>query len=258
MTDLNDLPTREEARNLRGPDPRNRKRSRGSGSTSPQSKPVPLPVPVTGDRVPELRELEEDYRAGRRQPIPVRLGEMPPDATPLMHEIADHMARRMGLRLTVDDDRPLPYATTEAVRAGFAANPPQASRAIARLVKAGVIRHVGNMPRRPGGPPDGTKLYAPPLALPGEAVGVEGEAEAVVAQPDEPHLHVVDEALVTRAEVAVGDGALAAPGDGADEVVGHDHDVRSGDGRLALDVYGSEEALIAALIEAFDATEVTA
>jgi len=260
MTDDIEFPTLEEAHEIHAADTRNTKRDRAVGSTTPRSVPVPPPVPVTGGEVPELRQLEEHHRAGRLHPVPVRLGRMPDDATPLMRAIADHMATRMGLRLAVDDDWPLPYATTEAIRAGFATNAAQVSRAIARLVRAGVIRHVGSLPRRRGGPPEGTKLYAPGApedVLPPLARAIEADRTGAVDQRQEVREHPAVLAAVAddRREVTEGDSGMGATGD--DAVAGHDHDVRSGDGRLALDVYGSEDALVAAFIEGFDATELT-
>ena len=78
-----------------------------------------------------------------------------------MRAIGADIALRIGLRRAVGDDRPLPYASSEAVCAGLAKDKPTASRAIRALVRAGVIEHVGQLPPlRPG--LDGTKLYAPP------------------------------------------------------------------------------------------------
>ena len=109
-----------------------------------------------------MRALLALYEQGQIEPKLVRLGALPDDASPAMRGIADDIALRMGLRLAVDDERPLPYATSEAVRAGLCIHRMQASRAIGKLVLAGVIENAGCLPRRPGGPPNGTKLYAPP------------------------------------------------------------------------------------------------
>jgi hypothetical protein len=79
-----------------------------------------------------------------------------------MRGIADDMRLRMGLRLAVEDERPLPYAASEAVRAGIARDKPQASRVIRQLVEAGVIVHAGEL--APRGKGNGTRLYAPPPA----------------------------------------------------------------------------------------------
>jgi len=112
---------------------------------------------------PALRHLEDAYRKGTLHPIDVQLGAIPNDAGPVMRGIAGHMRLRIGLRAAVGDSRPLPYALSEAVNAGLAADKAVASRAISALVHAGVIDHVGQLPPlRPG--LDGTKLYAPPPA----------------------------------------------------------------------------------------------
>jgi hypothetical protein len=78
-----------------------------------------------------------------------------------MIAVAEHMRLLMGLRRAMGDDRPLPYATSMAVRYGVAPNKGTASNALRALVKCGVVEHVGSLPPlRPG--IDGTKLYAPP------------------------------------------------------------------------------------------------
>lgn len=121
-----------------------------------------VPGPGCNEDGPELRRLEDAHRAGKLQSVEVQLGPMPAHAGLVMREIAEDMQLRMGLRRAVGDDRPLPYAVSEAVRAGIAKDKPTASRAIAALVRAGVIDHVGKLPAlKPG--LDGTKLYAPPL-----------------------------------------------------------------------------------------------
>ncbi len=80
-----------------------------------------------------------------------------------MRAMADHMRLLMGLRRAANDYRPLPYALSEAVRAGFAKDKATASRARAALVDAKVIAPAGQLPPlRPGR--DGTKLYVPPAS----------------------------------------------------------------------------------------------
>ena len=97
-----------------------------------------------------------------------------------MRAAAKDMALLMGLRLAVDEDRPLPYSTTLACRRlNLGEDPRRASRVLRSLVRAEVVLNVGRMPRRPGGPPDGTKLYLPPGGFPDgasviEAVPAEG------------------------------------------------------------------------------------
>jgi len=180
---------------------------------------------------------------------------MPDDATPTMRAIADHMALYMDLRRARDEDRPLPYALSEAVGSGRAASPGQASRAIARLVKAGVICDVSSLPPLPGRR-YGTRLYeAPPRG------GLDEGREVGVEMPEiksvQPAVEVEEDARVDRAHVLLGrEFGMVATGDGA--AVGHDHDVRSRDGRLAVDVYGSEDALVEAFIAEFDAVKLLA
>jgi hypothetical protein len=111
-------------------------------------------------REPQVRALLGLHAAGELEPVPVELGPMPPNATPAMRAIAADIALRIGLRLAEGDDRPLPYSRSEAVRAGFVRTEQGASYVLRRLTEAGVIQHVGNLPRR--GRPRGTKLYAPP------------------------------------------------------------------------------------------------
>ncbi|MDP1857211.1 MAG: hypothetical protein Q8K82_00990 [Gemmatimonadaceae bacterium] len=86
---------------------------------------------------------------------------MPAHAGQVMRAMGAHIRLLMGLRRAAGDYRPLPYALSEAVRAGVAKDKPTASRARASLVDGKVIAHVGQLPPlRPG--LDGTKLYAPP------------------------------------------------------------------------------------------------
>jgi DNA-binding XRE family transcriptional regulator len=73
-------------------------------------------TPPDPNERPEMRLLLDDYRAGRLRPRDVRLGEMPTYATPLMRTIAADMRLRIGLRLAVDDDRPLPLCNIRGGR----------------------------------------------------------------------------------------------------------------------------------------------
>src|SRR4051812_47845061 len=104
-----------------------------------------------------MRLLLYDHRAGRLRPCDVRLGEMPTCATSLMRGIAADMRLRMGLRLAVDDDRPLPYAPSEAVGSGLARHKMQASRAIRQLWRRASCPRV---PRRTSS--DGARADAAP------------------------------------------------------------------------------------------------
>jgi hypothetical protein len=108
-----------------------------------------------------MRRLLDDHRAGLIEAVDVELGPMPADASPLMRAIAEDMRTRIGLQLAVEDFRPLPYACSEAVNAGLCRYKEQASRAINRLVEAGVVEDAGAMERR--GWPRGTRLYRAPV-----------------------------------------------------------------------------------------------
>ncbi len=102
-----------------------------------------------------------EYESGKLKPLPVELGEMPSRAGRVHHEIAEHMRLLMGLRRAAGDERPLPYAVSVPVTAGFVSDAGNASAAIRGLVRMGVVEHVGEMQRMPGRRL-GTKLYAPP------------------------------------------------------------------------------------------------
>jgi hypothetical protein len=108
----------------------------------------------------ELAELVRAWRAGQITPVPVKLGELPPDASDGMRVITKHMELLFGLRFAVDDDRPLPYAYSMAVAAGVRSRP-AAQRALARMVAAGVVVDAGELKPLPGRQ-YGTRLYAPP------------------------------------------------------------------------------------------------
>ena len=150
----------------------------GCNADAPTRAPA-LVVNDGGDDGPDMYRLEEAHRLGQLDPVPVALGAMPPFAGRVMRRVAEHMQLRMGLRRADGEDRPLPYATSQPVRAGLAKDKATASNAIRALVRAGVIDHVGSFPPlKPGS--DGTKLYAPPggLLAPDEPVTL-GEDEFV-------------------------------------------------------------------------------
>jgi len=143
--------------------------ARAGGSQPVRERPVPVPVPApvpapAGSKEPtELELLISEHRAGRLQPADVKLGELPAAAGTAQRAVAEHIRWLMGLRLAFGDTRPLPYATSMAVKAGLVADQGTASAVIRALVRFGVIEHVGQLPPlRPG--LDGTKLYAPPAA----------------------------------------------------------------------------------------------
>jgi hypothetical protein len=109
---------------------------------------------------PELLGLIRDHDAGRLEPIDVRLGELPATATPTMRRLAENIRLLIGLRLAVDEDRPLPYSTRFCAERCGLRHHTQASRILRQLVEAGVVEPAGAMP--PRGKGDGTKLYRAP------------------------------------------------------------------------------------------------
>ncbi len=187
-----------------------------------------------------MRSLVEQHEAGEIGPALVKMPALPPETPVLARRIFEDMARRWGLRLGQLDDRPLPYATTEAVRAGFCRHPTQASRAIHWLEARGSIWSPGSMPRQPG-KPDGTRTFLPGAkpagALPEEACRVEAAAGVLGAVGvQQPHVEAVDQVGVgdavagdvRRLAAAVG-GALGESTAG--HGVGHGTSVRGGVGR---------------------------
>lgn len=187
---------------------------RGSRSTS---------APCGTDQ-PEIYLLLEEWKAGRLDPVAVRLGELPADATEDMRRVAEHLRLLLGLRLAAGEPRPLPYAVRWAAeQLGWGRNYRRASRALLRLQEAGVIVYADSMPAR-GAQYRGTKLYAAPV-LPAAATGPI-EAAAIEVEPDlQPSVVLPDEPMMAGAEpVPAGDrDGLAATGDAAVEA-GFSHD----------------------------------
>jgi hypothetical protein len=109
---------------------------------------------------PELHGLVGDNKRGLLEPVDVTLGELPPAASPAMRRVARDIRLLLGLRLAVDEDRPLPYATRFCAERCGLRHHTQASRVLRQLVDAGVIVPAGAMPARGKG--DGTKLYRAP------------------------------------------------------------------------------------------------
>ena len=77
-----------------------------------------------------------------------------------MRDVAADLRLLLGLRLAVDEDRPLPYATRFCAERCGLRHHTQASRVLRKLVDAGVVELAGAMPARGKG--DGTKLYQAP------------------------------------------------------------------------------------------------
>jgi hypothetical protein len=109
---------------------------------------------------PELLGLIRDNERGELEPVDVRLGELPANASPAMRRVAEDIRLLLGLRLAVDEDRPLPYSTRFCAERCGLHHHTQASRVLRQLVEAGVLESAGAMPARGKG--DGTKLYRAP------------------------------------------------------------------------------------------------
>jgi len=108
--------------------------------------------PGFGSNEAETYELLERHEVGLLLPHQVALGSLPLGATESMRLVAEDMALLLGLRIAVDEDRPLMYSTRFcAWRMGWKLTSGEwdkrrASRVLTKLVSAGVIRHVGDMP----------------------------------------------------------------------------------------------------------------
>lgn len=109
---------------------------------------------------PELEGLVRDHDRGRLEPLPVELGELPVGASRAMQKVATDLRLLIGLRLAVDEDRPLPYSTRFCAERCGLRDQAQASRVLRSLERVGVVECVGRL--KPRGKPDGTKLYRPP------------------------------------------------------------------------------------------------
>jgi hypothetical protein len=122
------------------------------------------------------------YKAGELTPVPVHFAPLPADADPNMIAVAKHMRLLFGLRLADSDDRPLPYATSLPVDEKVVRNKPIASRAIRKLVAAGVIDHVGELDRT------NTKVYLPAQPTHGPDPFFESRIGQVINKMPDDHL----------------------------------------------------------------------
>ena len=110
-------------------------------------------VPDFGAREAETYELLARHEAGLLRPHPVALGPMPAGAGESIRAVAADIALLIGLRLAVDDDRPLIYSARFcAWRMGWRIlsgelGQEAANRVINKLLEAGVIERVGELPR---------------------------------------------------------------------------------------------------------------
>jgi 5S rRNA maturation endonuclease (ribonuclease M5) len=191
---------------------------------NPGPGPSPGPgVTSEGDR-PEIYELLEEYEAGELTPAPLSLPvERLPARAKAARRVAADIELQMGLRLKVDEDRPLPYGTQWCAERCGLRDKRHASRVLLQLERAGVIRNVGSMP--PRGLPDGTKMYLPGLAVaPAGVDAVEGEAVGVEpVSPFEPRHEVDKQGAVKRAALGQRLDGLAASGHAASRAL-HDPD----------------------------------
>lgn len=186
---------------------------RGSGLQQSPAPPSKI-SPWSGDA--EIYDLLERHRRGQLRPAHVELGPMPPDATESMVKVARDIALLIGLRLAVDDDRPLIYATSFcAWRMGWATSTgepdkPRASRVLRKLIDAGVIEYVGTMPRTD------SRLFAAPS--PSVRRRPRPQPPAVGVQPRvEPFAEVEQQRVVHEAEPVGGEHlGVVATGNPAD------------------------------------------
>jgi hypothetical protein len=77
-----------------------------------------------------------------------------------MRRVAADIRLLLGLRLAVDDDRPLPYSTRFCAGRCGLHDQAHASRVLRQLEQAGVVECAETL--KPRGKPDGTKLYQAP------------------------------------------------------------------------------------------------
>ena len=132
-------------------------------------------VPGVGSpaREPELLGLIRDNERGLLEPIEVELGDLPAVGmrapcfdggfavvTEAMHRVAADLCLLIGLRLAVNEERPLPYSTRFCAERCGLRDHRQASRVLRALERVGVIQCVGTL--KPRGRRDGTKLYEAP------------------------------------------------------------------------------------------------
>jgi hypothetical protein len=178
----------------------------------PQPPPSPTPTNAEARDVAEVDALLAQRAAGEIEPVPVYLPALPTDANPSMRKVAKFFALVRGLRLAVDDDRPVIFGVAW-VAGHLGWTEMRVSRALQKLraPEVGVLQLVGSMPGRGGR--RGTHLYVPGSGphLPGL---VERGSGNVAGERVEPVGELVDLPLVAGAELAVPDRDVDAPGDG--------------------------------------------
>jgi hypothetical protein len=88
------------------------------------------------------------------------LGVLPANASKAMRRVAEDIRLLIGLRLAVDEYRPLPYSTRFCAERCELRHHTQASRVLRELERAGVVKCAE--PLKPRGKGDGTKTYRAP------------------------------------------------------------------------------------------------
>lgn len=175
-------------------------RETSAGAAAARSGSVPA---RSIDEQPETYDLLERHERGLLNPLPVTLGALPESAGYSMRAVADDIALLIGLRLAVDEDRPLLYSTSFcAWRMGWtdasgAPDKRRASRVINKLLDAGVVECVGTMPRT------GTRLFSAPSASAVARPAPERPAVGVDADI-QPSLEVTEQAVVHQAQPILG------------------------------------------------------
>ena len=287
---LNELPTLEESAALGSNSPvansgSNFSNSRSSSSSrseesnasfSSETNPESLSLDPcdTGSKIEVEKEVDNlltRHAAGDLEPLPIVLADLPVSASDSMRRVAAFFALVYGLRRAEGFEHdPVLFSGRWVARhlsGRVRFHERTAARAIKRLVAAGVLVKVGEMPPLHAGW-EGTGLYLPgPVVSEAAPVGVERRA-GDVREVVEPHPEVVDEPLVPAAVGAVGDGSVAASGHGARDVLRGGVQEGSDPGRHGSvstsspsethpqQAWPDPDELVAALTDAFDAEEI--
>jgi hypothetical protein len=132
--------------------------SPGPGNTVPKEE--PSSHDGSKGEEPELLGLIRDNKRGELEPADVQLGVLPANASKAMRRVAEDIRLLIGLRLAVDEYRPLPYSTRFCAERCGLRHHTQASRVLRDLERAGVVKCAE--PLKPRGKGDGTKTYRAP------------------------------------------------------------------------------------------------
>ncbi len=119
---------------------------------------VPCPTAAEPTGLGEVEELLLKHAAGEWAPLPVPMPSLPPAATPAVRLVGEFYATVRGLRLSVGQDEPVPFAVRWVQ--GHTGLPRESvSRALKQLVEAGVLVRAEALPARRH--PRGTQCYVP-------------------------------------------------------------------------------------------------